>query len=66
MSRPWTLPGVQMAEPKQRAPFKSGIDDFEELHKRVKELGIRPIGGTEPPPEQEVPLTQHDDYYGCG
>ena len=55
-----------MAEPKQRAPFKSGIDDFEELHKRVKELGIRPIGGTEPPPEQEVPLTQHDDYYGCG
>ena len=70
MSRPWTLPGVaQMAEPKQRAPFKSGIDDFTELNKRVRELGIwQPPGSNEAPtPEPAAPPpTQQDDYYGCG
>ena len=64
MSRPWTLPRVQMAEPKQRAPFKSGVNDFDELHKRIREMGIRPVYG-EKPAEPEPPK-QHDDYYGCG
>lgn len=58
-----------MSEPKQRAPFKSGVTDFDELYKRVKEMGIRPIVGNEngvdvtPKPAEPVPEADIYKYF---
>ena len=55
---------------KQRSPFKSGIDDFDELYKRVRELGVRPIVGDKngvdvtPPVESNAPVQSPGHYPG--
>ncbi|MGH6796581.1 MAG: hypothetical protein ACREDH_15610 [Methylocella sp.] len=58
-----------MPEPKPRAPFKSGVTDYDALHKRLRELGIDPYGGAKngvditPKPQPPKPEIGHYTYY---
>lgn len=46
-----------MTEQKPRQPFKSGVDDYETIRKRIEEIREGP--------KPETPEPDADEWYGC-
>lgn len=49
-------------------PFKSGVNDYDALYKRIQELGIHsplvPEKGVDITPQPEPPKSEPGSYYG--
>lgn len=58
---------VSMTEKAPR-PFKSGVNDYDALYKRIQELGIHsplvPEKGVDITPQPEPPKAEPGNYYG--
>lgn len=52
-----------MSEKKERAPFKSGINDFEAIRGRMKEIGVEHGIDLTKTPTAEEPKPYYPDVY---